>query len=278
MKAAGLAERRRTLRAARFELTAELRDDFLRLRSAAQRNWLISRLLEETASDLTHLNELAQRFVAGSERPEIAHEWQSSRADLSAGELRIEGQQVMQAWERPYMEAMAAAVAASHGEVLEVGFGLGISATAIQNAGVRSHTIIECHHDVLAHATAWQAAYPGRDIRLVSGRWQDAIDALGEFDGIFFDTYPLTEDEFNDHMVEDVTFARHFFAAAARHLRTGGVFVYYSNEIDSVSRRHQRGLFEHFRSVTFSVCRPLHPPADCNYWWADSMVVAMATK
>ena len=105
----------------------------------------------------------------------------------------------------------------------------------------------------------WKARYPDRDIRLVVGKWQEVIDRLGLFNSIFFDTYPLSEQEFNQNVVEDVTFAQHFFEVAARHLRDGGIFTYYSNEIDSVSRRHQRALFKHFKSVTFSVCHPLVP-------------------
>lgn len=52
----------------------------------------------------------------------------------------------------------------------------------------------------------------------------------------------------------------------------------YSNEIDTVSRAHQRELFKYFKEVTFKVCKPLSPPQDCNYWWADSMIAVRATK
>ena len=125
---------------------------------------------------------------------------------------------------------------------------------------------------------AWKKNYPGRDIRIVYGKWQDVIDSLGEFDGIFFDTYPMSESEFTEYVINSVTFGEHFFEAAANHLEEGGIFTYYSNEIDSVSRRHQRALFEYFREISFSVCQPLLPPEDCNYWWADSMIVTKCIK
>ncbi|MBC8386820.1 MAG: hypothetical protein H8E13_02070 [Actinobacteria bacterium] len=32
-----------------------------------------------------------------------------------------------------------------HGDVLEIGFGLGLSATQFQKYKINSHTIIECH-------------------------------------------------------------------------------------------------------------------------------------
>ena len=144
--------------------------------------------------------------------------------------------------------------------------------------GARSHTIIECNEDVLRQFEQWKKNYPGSDIRIVFGKWQDVIDDLGEFDGIFFDTYPNSVEEFNEYVINSVTFGEHFFEAASRHLRKGGVFSYYSNEIDSVARRHQRSLFKYFSEISFSVCHPLFPPEDCNYWWADSMIVTRCIK
>ena len=79
-------------------------------------------------------------------------------------------------------------------------------------------------------------------------------------------------------VLESVTFAEHFFATAARCLRPGGVFSYFTNEIDSFSRRHQRKLLEYFASLSLEVVRGLRPPPDSNYWWADSMVVVRARQ
>lgn len=262
-----------------FELSLTIKEEgFVEPPTPSQRNWVIARAMDELADDLIHLDQVTKRFVEGSVRAEIVEQWARSQARYDDSQLVIDGQQVMQDWERPYMEAMAEVVTQTHGDVLEIGFGMGISASYIQAMGVRSYTVIECNEGVRQQFETWRARYPGRDIRLVFGPWQDVIDTLGEFDGIFFDTYPLSEEEFDRYIVEDVTFARHFFAAAARHLKPGGVFTYYSNEIDSVSRRHQRALFEHFREISFRVCRPLFPPPDCNYWWADSMVVTRCVK
>ncbi|MGH7619593.1 MAG: class I SAM-dependent methyltransferase [Gemmatimonadaceae bacterium] len=269
----------RTHRRQQFEITLDVnQDQFVSRPDPSQTNWVLERALKEMADDLEHMDRVAKRFVPGSARPRIERPWRTSAASYDDTQLIINDQQVMQDWEYPYMEQMARVVSGTNGDVLEVGFGMGISATAIQRFGARSHTIIECNQDVVAKFQAWRDGFPDRDIRVVFGTWQDAIDGLGLFDGIFFDTYPLTESEFTRYVVEDVTFARHFFEPAARHLRPGGVLTYYSNEIDSLGRGHQRALFEHFREVTISVCRPLHPPTDCNYWWADSMVVTRAVK
>ena len=103
-------------------------------------------------------------------------------------------------------------------------------------------------------------------------------DRLGTYDAVFFDTYSLSEDEFNEHVIKNISFAEHFFPVAAKCLRPGGVFTYYTNEIASFSRRHQRLVLKYFSSFTLSVGGPLSPPADCHYRWADSMVATEAIK
>lgn len=269
----------RITRRPRFDLSLEIKDEgFIDTVDPAQQNWGIVRSMDELADDLDHLDSLSKRFVDGSERQFMVEEWAQSQAQYDDSQLIIDGQQVMQDWERPYMEAMARIVTESHGNVLEVGFGMGISASYIQAMGVKSHTIIECNQEVIKEFEAWKENYPGKDIRIVFGKWQEVIDDLGSFDGIFFDTYPMSEAEFNEYVINSVTFGEHFFEAAAKQLEHGGVFTYYSNEIDSVSRRHQRALFKHFSEISFSICRPLFPPADCNYWWADSMVVTRCIR
>jgi spermidine synthase len=180
--------------------------------------------------------------------------------------------------EQTQKRAMAAAVTQTHGSVLELGFGMGISATAIQEAGVRSHTVVECHEEVIRAFERWRQEYRNREIRLLQGTWQEMADRLGQYDGILFDTYPTNEEEFQRYVIDGATFAEPFFSVAARCLRPGGVFTYYTNEIDSFSRRHQRLLFRHFRTITLQVVRPLAPPKDCHYWWADAMVVVRAER
>jgi 23S rRNA U2552 (ribose-2'-O)-methylase RlmE/FtsJ len=115
-------------------------------------------------------------------------------------------------------------------------------------------------------------------VRLVHARWQEAASSLAPVDAILFDAYPQSEAEFSESVVESVTFAERFLPTAASLLRPGGVLTYYTNEIDSFSRRHQRLVLRHFSSVTISVVRDLAVPADCNYWWADSMVVVAAVR
>jgi amino acid adenylation domain-containing protein len=274
-------QRRKTViqRKPEFEVFLKInKDEFLTPPRANQRNWLLRRALDEFSDDLLALDDVSKRFVSGSDRADIARTWTDSHAEYRPSELIIEGQQVMQDWEAPLMKAMAEIVTEQRGDVLEVGFGMGISASYIQAGLPKSHTIIECNREVMQAFGEWAERYRGRDIRLVQGRWQDVVDDLGLFDGVFFDTYPASEAEFEESVINSINFAEGFVPVAAKLLRPGGVFTYYSNEIDSFSRRHQRYLLSHFSSFTLSVVRSLLPPDDCHYWWADSMVLVKAVK
>jgi len=267
-----------TRESSQVSVSLKVAEGFVNPPTPSQRNWILRRSLDELVDDIIHLDAVSRRFVSGSQRVPISGDWQRSRAHIDPSQLIIEGQQVMQDWERPLMKEMAEIATAAHGDVLEIGFGMGISSTYIQERGVASHTIVECNDDILRSLVEWRKGYSKRDIRIVQGRWQDMVGGLGLFDSVLFDAYPMSEAEFTEHVVERITFAESFFQTASGCLRPGGVFTYYTNEIDSFSRRHQRALLKYFDSITLKVVGPLSPPLTSHYWWADSMVAVCATK
>ena len=262
---------RRIQRSADYEITYQIkRDEFIPAPRDSQRNWLLNRAIKESADELDHLHELSKSFVRGAD-PEMGLPDRTNSA--------LADHDIMEDWQVPIMQAMAKVATAGHGDVLEIGFGRGVGSDFIQAGGVRSHSIIECNESVIARFEHWRQKYVDQDIRLVPGLWQNVIDSLGLFDGIFFHTYPLNETEFVELVVQSATFAEHFFSVAARHLKPGGVFTYLTNESDSLSRSHQRALFQHFQSFTLSRVEQLEIPDDTrNAMWADSMVVVGAVK
>jgi hypothetical protein len=77
------------------------------------------------------------------------------------------GGQVMMQWERGYMEALVDNLNVTSGStVLEVGFGLGFSATRIQRYRPAAHTIIEVCACVL-HVEAWLSGPSRGPVRCV---------------------------------------------------------------------------------------------------------------
>lgn len=210
-----------------------------------------------------------------AEQINMRAEWLRSAAEYTTGALTIGGFQVMQGWEDGYMAELAAIAARSGGRILEVGFGMGISARYIQRCQeVRSHVVIECHQDVVRFALAQcaEGVSSGRLI-LVNGFWEDVVPCLqGEsFDGILFDSIELDREPhpFN-------SFA--FFHAAHRLLRPGGVFTYFSDEPREMSAQHVQHLRQAgFTDIDYRVCR-VAPPPDCRYWAEETIVAPIVTK
>ena len=252
-----------------FDIVLEVKNDhFIAPPREAQRNWLLNRAVSEFADDLKQLDKIAARFVPGRDSQRIDERTHTELTD----------EDIMEDWQIPLMRAMAALATESHGDLLEIGFGRGISASIIQEMGVRSHTIVECNESVIKRFHQWKPSYLGREIHLLEGRWQDVTDQFAEYDSIFFHTYPLNEEEYLEQALNSATFAEHFFPTASRYLRPGGVFTYMTNEIDSLSRAHQRALLRHFRSFRVQVL-PLELPGGVrDAWWADSMVIVQVEK
>ena len=98
--------------------------------------------------------------------------------------------QVMMEWEKPYMEKCIE-VLKPHGDVLEIGFGMGYSATAINKYPLRSYTVIEKDDGVIKNFNRWKLKKKNKKINLVKGRWQEVIPFLSKkYDCIFFDDSP----------------------------------------------------------------------------------------
>jgi guanidinoacetate N-methyltransferase len=74
--------------------------------------------------------------------------WSDEEEILTDNALTIEGHPVMERWETPYMKMFAAVVTPHGGQILECGFGMGISAQAIQSYCPTEHVIIEFNDDV----------------------------------------------------------------------------------------------------------------------------------
>lgn len=263
---------RRVRRSEGYEVQLSIEEEFINPPRAIQRSVVINRALKEFSADIEAIDEQTKHFVPGKVATEIRELNDRTHTKLS-------DQEIMEDWQIPLMQKMAQVICESKGDILEIGFGRGISSDMIQAYQVKSHTIIECNEQViLDYFEDWKKKYEGKTIRMVKGLWQDTIDDLGLFDGIFFHTYPLNEEEYMKYVQESITFAEHFFPVASSHLNPGGSFTYFSNEIDSLSREHQRLLLKHFSSFTIQTVALSMPENVKDIWWANSIVVVKAIK
>ena len=93
-----------------------------------------------------------------------------------------------------YEHSCADVVAEDGGNILEVGFGLGVSADRIQTHNPNKHVIIEIDEDIYNKAIEWAE---GKDnVEIILGDWKDVIDSINDkFDGVYNDAdYDSNED------------------------------------------------------------------------------------
>jgi len=97
------------------------------------------------------------------------------------------GWEVMSDWEDPIMVKHGEIVTKNGGDILEFGFGMGISATHIQSHDINSHTIIEINDDVYERLLIWAEDKP--NVIPVKGDWADSIPTDKKYDAVFYDPY-----------------------------------------------------------------------------------------
>ena len=125
------------------------------------------------------------------------------------------GESVMMGWEKPIMEKVANIISHNNGDILNIGFGMGIVDTYIQEHNPNSHTIIESHPDVIDYIKTNH--WLDKDIKFIFNKWQNVIGDLGTFDGIYLDTWYDVRAPYVKSLIDKC-------------LKIGGVFSIWHNE------------------------------------------------
>ena len=107
--------------------------------------------------------------------------------------LNSKGLPVMMEWERDIMKHDAGVICKNGGDILNVGFGLGIIDNYIQSYNPKSHWIIESHPDVY-NKIVKDGWLEKPNVNVIFKPWQEVLEDLPKFDGIYFDTWH--EDQF----------------------------------------------------------------------------------
>ena len=155
------------------------------------------------------------------------------------------GLEVMMDWEATIMEKSAEFVCHNKGDVLEIGFGMGVCADYIQAQGVNTHTIVEIHPQIIEKLKVW--ANGKSNVTIIEGDW-NSVSGLSTYDGIFIDTYG--DDNWNN------------FKTFALNKAKNGAKITYWNNFNSENNEHSFDSIS-FDSISIS-------PDSNNYMYGDT--------
>ncbi|CAE6967797.1 GATM [Symbiodinium natans] len=248
--------------------------------SALRRCWHVKTLLPRFSTNM--------RKGYGELPSEAEHSrWVKQREQLSEDRLDIEGHPVMQRWETPYMGKLAEVATRNGGRVVEVGFGMAISATAVQSYPIEEHIILEANSDVFKRLEEFAKAATSKVTPLGPDLWQNSIKHIADrsVDGILYDTYPLNKEEQHTHQFD-------FLREARRILKPGGIMTY-CNLTSLGVLRHEYNSWEELFEATqkphllaagyhedelLVEAFPVEPTADCEYYSHNTAMVPIIRK
>jgi hypothetical protein len=178
--------------------------------------------------------------------------------------------QVMMEWEKPYMKK-SIELFNPFGRVLEIGFGLGYSATKIcEMENITEYNVIECSPVVWEKFNEWRDNHlkkrPTLKINLIKGRWQDVLCEEGIFDSIYFDDY---NGDGNIHEMYS-RYNNFIYIILENHTRIGSKICSYSTI--------NKNIFININCLSFECHKyDIQIPNYCNYTKGDKMYVPIYT-
>jgi hypothetical protein len=129
--------------------------------------------------------------------------------------LDEEGREIMMDWETDLMQEHAKVVTENGGDILEIGFGMGICASFIQQANINTHTIIEIHDEIFERLLEWAKDKP--NVIPIKGDWFNNILKDKKYDGVMHDTW------------NDINFTNYFFPTIKPFLKSKAIVTWYNN-------------------------------------------------
>ena len=175
--------------------------------------------------------------------------------------LSEDNQKVMMEWEKSYMQKSIDLLNPS-GNVLEIGFGLGYSATQIQKYNPKSYTVIEINPSVIKKAKKWAEKY--NNVTIIEGSWQKELYKLGKFNEIFFDDFPLniSQESTDQYILESMNRLNLFVdLCVQQHTYVGSKISAYLNDNKKIKLSSSSSPFTDIYQKSLKTTIP----ANCDY-------------
>ena len=157
---------------------------------------------------------------------------------------------IMMSWEKPIMKRHAEIVCKNGGDILEIGFGMGISADYIQQQKPKSHTIVEIHPEIAKKARNWSK--DKINITIIEDDWYNVVNDLRTYDGIFYDAE-------NDKYKID------FYQMIKTLLKDNSVYTFFNLQGDGIKNDHN--IEENVRYEIMTINPPENPYLNSNIYY-----------
>jgi len=174
--------------------------------------------------------------------------------------------QIMMEWEKPYMEACIQKLQ-PFGDVLEIGFGLGYSATEIQKFPINSYTVIECDEKTYQRALEWKKQY-NHSINIIFGRWEDFYKILPKYDCAFFDDFDIKTLELckigQDLPCRNIDFIKKLKNNLKNYFKFSFYCAINKKEIQKYNNQWKKSLKDYQKNINFEEYF-INIPKNCKY-------------
>jgi len=186
-----------------------------------------------------------------------------------------EKHQIMMEWEKPYMEK-SIEMLNPFGKVLEIGFGMGYSASKICSfKEVTEYNVIECNPNVWNKFNKFKEQQndirPDLQINLIKGRWEDVLETTGIYDNIYFDDYVLDENP-SAYIYSFTRLNKFLYKILKNHTKIGSKISFYSTT-------NNYDIYHKLKCIRINIDEyPIKIPENCNYARGDKMYIPIFTK
>jgi len=221
--------------------------------------------------------------------PGMKKKWSKETPEFvttSEGEhiLKIFDLEVMSDFEKPYMVELAKNASMHGGNILNVGFGLGLVDSALEERratrAIQEHHIIELNEGVFEQAKQWRENQPHKEkIFLHKGNWEEVLPRFEKekmvFDGVVYDAYPLEIDEI---CRDSIPFLHSLLRMKLVREETG-IITFYMDSTDGLGESFQKYIQSlGVGSLQTKKVKIELPKRDCEYWDAPFFLAPLLTN